>query len=148
MSTLKSLGVKEELIRASKSTIRAFDSSKSEIVGEIEFDVTIGPTEFLIRFQVLNIPASFGLLLGRPWIYTARVVPSSLHQKVKMVIDNKLVTICGETDYLACQIVVIPHVGLALEEELNFHAFEWMSIMHVQVGTMIKKKKTTISLSR
>ncbi|RVW61408.1 Retrovirus-related Pol polyprotein from transposon 17.6 [Vitis vinifera] len=42
--------------------------------------------------SVLRIPASFNLLLGRPWIHVAGAIPSSLHQKISHSEDDLLLT--------------------------------------------------------
>nr|CAN66315.1 hypothetical protein VITISV_035172 [Vitis vinifera] len=47
----------------STETVRAYDSTKRE---------------------VLRIPTSFNLLLGRPWIHRVGAIPSSLHQKERV----------------------------------------------------------------
>ena len=49
----------------------------------------IGP----VIFQILRIPASFNLLLGRPWIHSAGAISSSLHLKVKFIHDGRVITI-------------------------------------------------------
>ncbi|XVF64960.1 hypothetical protein PTKIN_Ptkin09bG0208800 [Pterospermum kingtungense] len=48
----------------------------------------------------MDIKPSYNCLLGCPWIYTAGVVPSSLHQKIKFIIRNKLVTVCEEKEMI------------------------------------------------
>ncbi|PKI65010.1 hypothetical protein CRG98_014595 [Punica granatum] len=58
-------------IRASKTTIRAFDGSKREVNGEIDLLIDVGPFSFSVTFQILEIPNAFSLLLGKPWIHTA-----------------------------------------------------------------------------
>ena len=55
---------------------------KKDVFGDNELEVNIGPVPFLIDFQVGDIPRTFNLLLGRPWIHMASAIPSSLHQKV------------------------------------------------------------------
>ena len=57
----------------------------------LEIELLIGPTTFVTVFQVLRIPASFNLLLGRPWIHRAGAIPYSLHQKVKFIHDGQVV---------------------------------------------------------
>src|SRR2546425_10233040 len=49
-----------------------------------------------IPFQVIVVPISFNLLLGRPWIHQARAIPSSLHQMVKFPYMDKIITIQGD----------------------------------------------------
>ncbi|RVW74431.1 Transposon Ty3-G Gag-Pol polyprotein [Vitis vinifera] len=62
-------------------------------MGTLIMELLIGPTTFPTLFQVLRIPTSFNLLLGRPWIYRAEVIPSSLHQKVKFIHDRKVIMV-------------------------------------------------------
>ena len=96
LATLHLLGVNIAQVKPSTTTVRAFDGSKREIVGEIDLEVEIGPQAFVISFQVLDIPRSFNLLLGRTWIHSAGAIPSSLHQKVKFIINGQIITVLGE----------------------------------------------------
>nr|KYP50876.1 hypothetical protein KK1_027341 [Cajanus cajan] len=79
---------------SSNMIVRAFDRSRREVVGDITFPIQIGPTTFNIEFQVMDITLAYSCLLGRPWIHQAKAVPSTLHQKVKFVVDGKLKKIC------------------------------------------------------
>ena len=62
-------------------------------MGTLEIDLLISPTTFPTLFQVLRIPTSFNLLLGRPWIHRAGTIRYSLHQKVKFIHDGQVVTV-------------------------------------------------------
>lgn len=55
---------------------------------------------FNVRFQVLDILSSFTMLLGMPWIHQAGVVPSSLHQKVKFIEGDEVITLATDQDVL------------------------------------------------
>ncbi|PKI26099.1 hypothetical protein CRG98_049212, partial [Punica granatum] len=79
-------------IRPSKTAVRAFDGSRREVNGEIDLLIDVGPCSFSVTFQVLDIPNAFSLLLGRPWIHSAGAIPSSLHQKVKFTVEEKIIT--------------------------------------------------------
>ncbi|PKI34997.1 hypothetical protein CRG98_044613, partial [Punica granatum] len=79
-------------VRPSKIAVRAFDGSRREVNGEINLLIDVGPCSFSITFQVLDIPNAFSLLLGRPWIHSAGAVPSSLHQRLKFIVEEKLIT--------------------------------------------------------
>ncbi|RDX63863.1 hypothetical protein CR513_57650, partial [Mucuna pruriens] len=49
------------------------------------------------------IRPAYSCMLGRPWIHAASLVPSSLHQKLKFIVGDKLVIISGEEDLVvAC----------------------------------------------
>ncbi|XP_075095793.1 uncharacterized protein LOC142173842 [Nicotiana tabacum] len=72
LSTLQQLNIDTNRIRTSNVSIRAFDGSKRDTIGEIELTMTIGPVDFNIVFQVLDMETSYNFLLGRPWIHMAR----------------------------------------------------------------------------
>jgi len=86
-------------IKQSTMIMRAFDGSKREVMGEIKLSVQVGPFVFQITFQVMDILLTYGCLLGRPWIHSAGVVPSTLHQKLKYVMRDNMVTISGEENF-------------------------------------------------
>lgn len=92
MVTLSHIGVDDSLIRPKDMMVRSFDGTKISACGEIDLNILVGPCEFEDPFVVLDIPTAFNLLLGCPWIHTAEAIPSSLHQKVKFVTGNKLIT--------------------------------------------------------
>ncbi|KAL6319978.1 hypothetical protein AAG906_037055 [Vitis piasezkii] len=82
--------------------------------GPLDFESssqTISPVTFSALFQVLRIPTSFNLLLGRPWIHRARAIPSSLHQKVKFIHEGKVITIhyAGDTYSNSKPVLEISH---------------------------------------
>ncbi|RVW60418.1 Transposon Ty3-I Gag-Pol polyprotein [Vitis vinifera] len=68
LATAIALGYAPSDFGPSTQTVRAYDSTRRE---------------------VLRIPTSFNLLLGRPWIHRAGAIPSSLHQKVKFIHEGQ-----------------------------------------------------------
>lgn len=48
----------------------------------------------------MDINPSYGCLLGRPSTYVVGAMTSTLYQKMKFVVDNKLIIISGEYDFL------------------------------------------------
>jgi len=71
--------------------------------------------------------------VGRPWIHTAEVVLSTLHQKLKFVIDDKLIIVSGEDDLLVCGSISIPYIEVAEEAlETSFQALEIVSTTYVE----------------
>ncbi|XP_027178217.1 uncharacterized protein LOC113777381 [Coffea eugenioides] len=71
-----------------------------EPIGEVDLVVEIGPAQFQIACQVMHFPSVYNILLGRPWIHKSGAVPSSLHQLLKFVVNDKLITIFAEEDCL------------------------------------------------
>ncbi|KAL6311821.1 hypothetical protein AAG906_025776 [Vitis piasezkii] len=72
LATAIALGYAPSDFGPSTQTVRTYDSTRRE---------------------VLRIPTSFNLLLGRPWIHRAGAIPSSLHQKVKFIHDGRVVVV-------------------------------------------------------
>jgi len=102
-------------LRPSTIVVRAFDGSKREVIREVELPIRVGPCTFQVVFQVMDILPAYSCLLGRPWIHIARVVPSNLHQKLKFIIDDKLIVVSGEEDLLVCGPTPTPYIKAAEE---------------------------------
>ncbi|KAJ9691124.1 hypothetical protein PVL29_013344 [Vitis rotundifolia] len=90
LATAIALGYAPSDFGPSTQTVRAYDSTRREVMGTLEIELLIGLATFVAVFQVLRIPTSFNLLLGRPWIHRAGAIPSSLHQKVKFIHDGRV----------------------------------------------------------
>ena len=69
-------------------------------MGTLNTHVMIDLVRYSILFQVLRIQSFFNLLLGRPWIHEASVIPSSLHQKVKFIHEGRIITIQSYRDVI------------------------------------------------
>ena len=111
LSTLHRFEIGEKLIKPSIVIVCSFDGMKKDIIGDIELEMNIGLVSFLIHFQLVDIP-TFNLLLRRSWIHMAGAIPSSLHKKVKFVINGKMITVHGEMDFTTYKKSVIPYVEL------------------------------------
>ena len=68
------------------------------VMGTLEIKLLIGPATSVTMFQVLRIPTSFNLLLGRSWIHQVGAIPSSLHKKVKFIHEGQVVTVQSAGD--------------------------------------------------
>ncbi|XP_077217951.1 uncharacterized protein LOC143852452 [Tasmannia lanceolata] len=93
LSTATTLGFGLENFVLSEQGILAYDGTRRDVIGTLVTKIQIGGKEFEIEFQVLDIKASFLLLLGRPWLHKVGVVPSTLHQKLKFIRNNRVVTV-------------------------------------------------------
>lgn len=110
-STLDQLSCSKALLKPSTVTVRAFDGTRRSVYGEIELPISVGPHEFKINFQIMEIQASFSCLLGRPWIHNAGAVTSTLHQKLKFVSQGKLITVNGEVALLVSHLSSFSFIG-------------------------------------
>ncbi|XP_071924782.1 uncharacterized protein [Coffea arabica] len=95
-STLVKLGLQDVKLKPSETVVRGFDGSQRESIGEVNLVVEMGPAQFQIACQAMHFPSVYNVLLGRPWIHSSGVVPSSLHQVLKFVLNDQLITIFAE----------------------------------------------------
>ncbi|XP_075112108.1 uncharacterized protein LOC142182083 [Nicotiana tabacum] len=72
LSTLHKLKTNTERIHKNNICVRGFDGGEKDFVGDIMFKLTIGPIEFTMEFQVLDVVVSYNLLLGGPWIHVPK----------------------------------------------------------------------------
>ncbi|XP_039043314.1 uncharacterized protein LOC120182393 [Hibiscus syriacus] len=89
--TLKKLTIDCMHMKNCQNIVRAFDRTKKEVLGKTDIPFTIGPSIYEVEFLVMDIMPTYNYLLGRPWIHQAGVVPSTLHQKIKFVMEGRLV---------------------------------------------------------
>jgi len=110
-STLTQLAYSGAQLRHSTVSVRAFDGTRRSVMGDIDLPISIGPHEFVVTFQVMDIQASYSCLLGRPWIHEAGAVTSTLHQKLKFVSHGKLITVNGESALLVSHLSAFSYIG-------------------------------------
>ncbi|XP_052481154.1 uncharacterized protein LOC128035453 [Gossypium raimondii] len=110
LSTLNRLPVDISHMKSCQNIVRAFDGTEKRVMGRIEIPLLIGPSTYEVDFLVMDIKPSYNCLLGRPWIHSVGAVPSSLHQKVKLVVEGRLVTIGAEEDIIASVTDDMPYI--------------------------------------
>ncbi|XP_039034033.1 uncharacterized protein LOC120170071 [Hibiscus syriacus] len=140
--TLKKLPVDSTHMRNCQSIVRAFDGTKKEVLGKIDIPLTIGPSTYEVEFHVMDIMPSYNCLLGRPWIHQAGVVPSTLHQKLKFIIEGRLVCLNAEEDIIAYISTTTPYVEVDEDAvECSFRALEFINATFVAERKKIPKPR-------
>ncbi|KAI5394883.1 hypothetical protein KIW84_061490 [Lathyrus oleraceus] len=102
--------------------VKAFDGSRKTVIGEVELPIKIGPCDFQITFQVMDIHPSYSCVLGRPWIHEAGAVTSTLHQKLKFVKNKKLAVVGGEKALLVSHLSSFSYIDADDEVGTQFQA--------------------------
>ncbi|XP_077237271.1 uncharacterized protein LOC143878941 [Tasmannia lanceolata] len=121
LSTAATLGFSPENFIPSEQGILAYDGTRRDVIGTLVTEIQIGGEAFEIEFQVLDIKASFLLLLGRPWMHKVGVVPSTLHQKLKFIRGNRVITVKGDPDLEIGQIT--PDLTEERSEDISLTGF-------------------------
>jgi hypothetical protein len=64
-------------------------------LGVVTLNVKLGPKSVPVNFVVLDVVAPYNAILGRSWIGAMKVVTSTIHQKLKYVCPEGIVTVRG-----------------------------------------------------
>ena len=115
----------------SAHTVRAYDGTERTVMGSLTTHVMIGSIRYFLFFHVLRIQSSFNLLLGRPWIHEAGVIPSSLHQKVKFIHKGRIIKIQSDKDVVTSSepVLQISHS----EDDLHLTKFVFEEVQVVSL---------------
>ena len=120
-----------EDLEGSNIIIWAYDDSRKPVIGIFKAVITVRNIESVTEFTVLDIPLTFTLLLGRPWFHPLGGIPSTVHQKIKFWLNDKVITIPVKTNnIIACLNIVPPDLQISIIHE------DWVD---PKVATMIKR---------
>ena len=64
--------------------------------GQIKLPVVTKGKEVEVNFIVVNAYLPYTAILGHPWIYSIRLVPSTLQQKIKFPIEDGVMVVCTD----------------------------------------------------
>ncbi|XP_070022718.1 uncharacterized protein [Nicotiana sylvestris] len=115
LSTLNKLKVDDDRIHRNSICVRGFDGGGKDSVGDIILELTIGPVEFTMEFQVLYVVVSYNLLLGRPWTHAAKVFDTVSVEKVPEGKNILVPTVAAASVMVAFEILkngFVPGKGL------------------------------------
>ncbi|XP_016667567.1 uncharacterized protein [Gossypium hirsutum] len=136
---LNRLPIDSSHMKTCQNIVRAFDGTERKVMGRIEVPLQIGPNTYEVDFLVIDIKPSYNCILGRPWIHSAGAVPSSLHQKLKMVIEGRLITINTEEDIIASYTSDAPYVENDNEAvECSFRSLKFVNTTFIAEGSRIR----------
>ncbi|XP_016673231.1 uncharacterized protein [Gossypium hirsutum] len=138
LSTLNRLPIDSSHMKACHNVVKDFDGTERRVMGQIDIPLEIGPNKYEVDFLVMDIKPSYNYLLGRLWIHSAGTVPSSLHQKLKLVTDGRLITINAEEDIIAAVTNKAPYVEANEEAiECSFRSLEIVNATFVSEGSEV-----------
>ncbi|XP_058185720.1 uncharacterized protein LOC131302943 [Rhododendron vialii] len=95
------LGLTKKDLVPSNVAVKAYNSTRRVVEGTLLLKLDAEGFEMDIEFHVLDIPATFNLLLGRPWLHRSDImaVPSTLHQKVVLGLLSGTLTFYGGSGF-------------------------------------------------
>lgn len=123
--TLAKLAYQGAEMGPSTLIVKTFDASRRTVIREIELPILIGPHVFEVTFQVIDINPNYICFLGRQWTHAVGEVTSTLHQKMKFVIDDKLVIVSSEEDLMVSHLSLFSYIEVDEDAlEISFQALE------------------------
>ena len=80
--------------------------------GQISLPVNMEGKEVMVTFIVVRSFSPYTAILGRPWIHAMRVVPSTLHVKVKFPTEQGVAIVRGSQQMARqCLVVIVSWKG-------------------------------------
>lgn len=68
----------KSFIKPNRMMMRAFKEVMSEMVGDIDIELEIGPHVFNVPFHIMNIKPAYSMLLGKLWVHSVGAIASFL----------------------------------------------------------------------
>lgn len=94
-STFKAAGIPANHLMKQPITISGFGNHSQQTMGFVQVDLIVGQIRSAAKFHVIDSETSYQALLGRTWMHRYAAVPSTYHQCMKAIYQNRLVTIIG-----------------------------------------------------
>ncbi|KAG7583672.1 Ribonuclease H-like superfamily [Arabidopsis suecica] len=98
LSTLQRMGISKADIIGPPAPLVAFTSDTSMSLGNIKLPVLAAGVPKIVKFIVFDRPAAYNIILGTPWIYQMKAIPSTYHQCVKFPTHAGIGTIRGDQE--------------------------------------------------
>jgi len=104
LDTLVRMGISKKDIKGAPSPLVSFTIETSMSLGTITLPVTAQGVVKMIEFTVFDRPAAYNIILGTPWLYEMKAVPSTYHQCVKFPLPTRVKQILGSQRTSECAI--------------------------------------------
>ncbi|XP_056691747.1 uncharacterized protein [Spinacia oleracea] len=83
LEALQEMGLDEKSIIRRSTVIVGFSGESLRTVGEISLPTYAEGVNVMTKFNVVDCPSAYNVILGRPWIHKMKAVPSTYHQSIK-----------------------------------------------------------------
>ena len=83
--TTLTIGLDVETIIPSHLIVKAYNNTLRKVMRNFKAPCKIGPLETFVEFHVMDITLNYNLFFGRAWLHLIGAIPSSLHQKMKIL---------------------------------------------------------------
>ncbi|KAG7533225.1 Retrotransposon gag domain [Arabidopsis thaliana x Arabidopsis arenosa] len=98
LGTLGRMRISRADIVGPPTPLVAFTSESAMSFGTIKLPVLAKKVSKIVDFVVFDKPAAYNIILGTPWIYQMKAVPSTYHQCIKFPTPSGVETIRGNQE--------------------------------------------------
>jgi hypothetical protein len=96
LKTLNTITLDAKNLSDEKVIIHGFNQNSQKALGAITLNLQCGSLKAPTKFYVIDAETSYWALLGRPWLHSNQVIPSTLHQCLKYIENGKQKRIDGD----------------------------------------------------
>jgi hypothetical protein len=89
LKTLKTITLDVKNLFDEKVIIHGFNQNSQKALGAITLNLQCGSLKAPTKFYVIDVETSYRALLGRPWLHSNQVIPSTLYQCLKYIENDK-----------------------------------------------------------
>ena len=133
MLTTTKIRLTKGQLSPSSLTVRAYDESSRGVIRTFEAECQLGPISSSMLFHILEITTSYNLLLGRAWMHPLGIVPSTVHQKLKLPWKGGFLTILGDGE------ISLPMCNIKSNNDIQLRNFEVMKTSSVVIASIMKR---------
>ncbi|XP_021864820.2 uncharacterized protein [Spinacia oleracea] len=83
LEALQEMGLEEKNIIKRSTVLVGFSGESLRTVGEISLPTYAEGVNVMTKFNVVDCPSAYNVILGQPWIHKMKAVPSTYHQSIK-----------------------------------------------------------------
>ena len=80
---LDSMGLREADIIKTPKVLVGFSGETKHTLGEVNLVTSAAGINMTSRFNVVDCPSAYNVILGTSWIHKTKVIPSTYHQVIK-----------------------------------------------------------------
>jgi hypothetical protein len=100
LKTLKIITLDVKNLSDENVIIHGLNQNSQKALGAITLNLQYGSLKAPTKFYVIDAETSYRALLGRPWLHSNQVIPSTLHQCLKYIENDKKKRIDGDVNHL------------------------------------------------
>ena len=95
VSVIKQMGFSPSSLENLGQILSGFNGASTTSLGDIVLPVQVGPVILSVQFSIVNDLSPFNAILGRAWLHGMKVIPSTYHQMVSYLTEDRQIDLYG-----------------------------------------------------